>query len=373
MRQRQSGCWDGSGSNDPQNMSGVLRKLAGTLYSGCRPLQRPDKLPPPLEGADFRYFAYGRHALVEAFALSGVRKGDSVLLPEYICRETLSAVNAFGAKVEYYPVGADMLLDVSPDLLPKARAIVAINYFGFPQELAKFQAYCSKTGAILIEDNAHGFLSRNERGVYLGMRGDIGIFSFRKSIPLVNGSAMVVNHPDRILPLSPQLPFVNCAESGIFRIKKLLRCLPEWGMTRLLYGIIRLDRAIRRFRTGNDYVSSGDESETVLPDNPEPCSNLLQVLKSLDVDCEISRRRTLYSGIAQLIQQYGGIPVFRTLPENVVPYCFPFRFPSERIEEIRKVLRRSCLDCHPWPELPLAIEQMAVERYNSVWMVNFIW
>lgn len=373
MPRRQSGCRDGSGSGDPRIMSGVLKKLAGTLYSGCRPLQEMDKLPLPLESADFLFFAYGRHALVEAFALSGVAKGDVVLLPEYICRETLSAVSVLGAKVEYYPVDWDMSLQVSPDSLPKARAIVAINYFGFPQGLSKFEAYCRRTGAILIEDNAHGFLSRDEEGAYLGMRGDIGVFSFRKSIPLVNGSGMVVNHPDRVLPLSPQLPFVNCTEFRVIKIKRLLRHLPEWNLTRLLYEMIRLDRAIRRFRTGSEYVSSGAEAEMELPGDPEPCSNLLHVLKSLDVDCEIARRRTLYSEIEQFIQHYGGIAVFPSLPENVVPYCFPFRFPPERIEEIRKALRGYCLDCHPWPELPLVIEQKEVERYNSVWMVNFIW
>jgi hypothetical protein len=110
-----------------------------------------------------------------------------------------------------------------------------------------------------------------------------------------------------------------------------------------------------------------------LPGNPEPCSNLLPALKSLDVDCEIARRRSLYAGIEQLVQSCGGKPVFPSLLPNVVPYCFPFRFPPERIEEIRKMLRGYCLDCHPWPELPLVIEQKAVERYNSVWMVNFIW
>lgn len=354
-------------------MSYEFKKLAGTLYGGCRPMNKPSDLPPPLQGRNSRFFAYGRHALLEAFVLAGVGKGDVVLLPEYICRETLSAVNSLGARAEYYPVGLDFGLSISPDSLPKSRVILAINYFGFPQDLTQFAAYCSKVGATLIEDNAHGFLSRDKDGVYLGTRGDVGVFSLRKSIPLVNGSAIVVNHPGRISPLPQQLPFMNYAESRIFRIKKFLRLLPGWNMTGLLYALIRLDREIRRFRTGSDYVKSGGESELDLPGDSEPGSNLLQSLKLLDVDCEISRRRRLYLGLQKLVGDYGGVSVFSQLPEHVVPYGFPFRAPPDRIEEIRTELKKHFIDCYLWPELPSEIEQKAVEHYKSVWLINFIW
>jgi hypothetical protein len=354
-------------------MSDALKNLSALMYGGCRPLRQPSELPHPLKGRDFRFFAYGRHALVEAFVLAGVGKGDVVLLPEYICGETLSAVNACGARVEYYPVGLGMGLAVSPAALPQARAVLAVNYFGFPQDLSQFEAYCSKTGATLVEDNAHGFLSQDEDGKYLGTRGDVGIFSFRKSMSLVNGSGVVVNHPGKVLPLKAQLPFVHYARSRIFRIKRFLRHLPRWNMTGLLYALISLDRSLRKFRTGSDYVKSGVEEEFVLPGNPEPDASLLQALKTLDVDCEISRRRNLYMGLQKLVGDYGGIPVFSLLPVHVVPYGFPFRAPPERIEAIRHALKKYCLDSYLWPELPLVIQQKSVERYQNVWLINFIW
>lgn len=355
-------------------MSGAVKNVAGLLYGGCRALRQPNELPHPLRGRDFRFFAYGRHAFFEALILAGVEEGDVVLLPEYICVEMLSAVNACGAKVEYYPVDDDMVLAVAPDVLPKARVVVAINYFGFPQPLTQFETYCSKTGAILIEDNAHGFLSQSEDGAYLGTRGDLGIFSFRKSIPLVNGSAVVVNRLGKIaFPLNPQLPFVHHAISRIFRIKRLLRQFAQWDMTWMLYILVSLDRRIRKFRSGSDYVRSGVEEELVLPGSPEPNAGLLHALKSLDVDCEISRRRRLYLGLQELLGEYGGIPVFPYLSDHVVPYGLPFRAPPERIEAIKRALRRQHLDCHLWPELPLAIQKKTIERYQNVWLINFIW
>lgn len=350
-----------------------MKDLAGRLYGGCRALRQSAELPHPLRDRDFRFFAYGRHALFEALILAGVGKGDVVLLPEYICGETLSAISACEARVEYYPVDSNMELAASPEALPKARAVLAVNYFGFPQDLTQFEAYCIKTGAILIEDSAHGFLGQDEGGAYLGTRGDVGIFSFRKSMPLVNGSGVVVNHSGKVLPLRAQLSFVQHAKSRIFRIKRLLRQLPRWNMTGLLYALISLDRGIRKFRTGSDYVRSGAEAELLLPEQPEPDTGLHQALKSLDVDCEISRRRLLYQELQEFVGDYGGIPVFSCLPDHVVPYGFAFRAPPERLDAIRRALRKHKFDCHLWPELPLAIQKKSVDRYQNVWLINFIW
>ena len=159
----------------------------------------------------------------------------------------------------------------------------------------------------------------------------------------------------------------------MFRIKKFLRRLPEWNMTGLLYALMGLDKAIKKFRTGSDYVKSDAEAEVMLPGDPEPDSSLLLAMKSLDVDCEISRRRLLYTELEKLVEKNGGTSVFPHLPAGVVPYGFPFRSTPGRIEEIKSALKRHCLDCYLWPELPAEIEPRASEHYKSVWMVNFIW
>ncbi|MHB1099237.1 MAG: DegT/DnrJ/EryC1/StrS family aminotransferase [Burkholderiales bacterium] len=351
-------------------MKNHLKMLAGTLYSGCPPIERQSSSLP--EG-EFRYFSHGRHALFEALALSGVGKGDTVLLPEYICRDALSAVRALGARAAYYPVDASLKMAASPDTLPGARAIIAVDYFGFPQDLSRFETYCKESGAILIEDNAHGFLSRDEKGKYLGTRGDIGIFSFRKSIPLVNGSGMLVNRPEKFGELPAQLPFVDYPEPRLFGIKKILRRLPGLGLAGLLYALIGLERKMRALRTGSEFVMSGEEAEHALPGSPEPDSRLPGALELLDRECETARRRALYAGIEEIVARLGGIPLFPNLPEHVVPYGFAFRAPPEKIGGIEKMLRGHCLDFHPWPELPSEITQKRCERYESVRLVNFIW
>ena len=129
---------------------------------------------------DIRYFAYARHALVEALRLSGCGSGDRVLVPEFICRDVLGSIHSLGAEPVFY--------EVTPTLAPRdldqaqpAKAVLAVNYFGFPQDLEPFGLYSQRTGAVVIEDNAHGFLSKTEDGQLLGTRTDLGIVSIRKT------------------------------------------------------------------------------------------------------------------------------------------------------------------------------------------------
>ena len=159
----------------------------------------------------------------------------------------------------------------------------------------------------------------------------------------------------------------------LIRAKKILRQLPACSMTFLLYGLISLDRKIRALRTGSEFVISGEEAEREMPENPEPDPRLADSLQSLDVECEISRRRALYAGIEEAVSRQGGIPVFPELLGHVVPYGFAFRAPRDSMEGIKKILKRHYIDCHAWPELPTGIGTGKSGFYESVQLVNFIW
>ena len=139
-----------------------------------------------------RYFSLARHALAAALHAAGIGAGARVLLPEFICRDVLAAVAAVGATPCWYATAADLSPAADQSAWPQAAAVIAVNYFGFAQDLAMFRRYTSRTGAILIEDNAHGFLSRNPDGQWLGCRADIGLFSFRKTVSRLNGAACVI-------------------------------------------------------------------------------------------------------------------------------------------------------------------------------------
>jgi hypothetical protein len=262
---------------------------------------------------------------------------------------------------------------VDPGDLPDARAVIAVNYFGFPQELAPFRAYCDRVGAVLIEDNAHGLFSRDGTGAALGTRGAMGIFSLRKTVVLPNGAALLFNSADKTWLLPAQVPASDMMPSRTFRVKRLLRRLVPFAGVGVLRQLIWFERRLRKFRYGHEIAPSFPDAERTMPESAAPCRELPETLAGVDVDREISRRRELYLDLERIIRIAGGEPVFDALPEYTSPYGFPFYSPEDRIGQIKTALGRIGLDCHKWPELPDEIGPCAPAHYKSIWLVNFVW
>ena len=103
----------------------------------------------------------------------------------------------------------------------QCKAVLAVNYFGFAQDLAPFREYCLRTGATLVEDNAHGFLSKDASGVLLGTRADLGITSIRKTFRLVNGAALYFSGTRYSGLVAEQLEFQNGAAPKGFLLRKV--------------------------------------------------------------------------------------------------------------------------------------------------------
>ena len=164
-----------------------------------------------------RYFSLGRFAMRDALLYTGIKSGDTVLLPEFICRDLLSAVAEVGAKSVFYQVD-QTLKPVHLDSTLRPKVIIAVNYFGFAQDLKVFREFADNTGAIVIEDNAHGFLSRDKNNNLLGQRTKFGITCFRKTIQVADGATLATTLDDDDIP--EQIKFL---EQPIEIRSKLLR------------------------------------------------------------------------------------------------------------------------------------------------------
>lgn len=139
-------------------------------------------------------------ALEMAALLANIREGDEVIVPTYTF---VSSINAFvlrGAR----PVFADIREETLgfderqlPSLMtPRTRAIVVVHYAGVPCDLDTIMDAARRIGAVVIEDNAHGFLGRY-RGRWLGTMGDLATLSFHdtKNFTCGEGGALLVNDP----------------------------------------------------------------------------------------------------------------------------------------------------------------------------------
>lgn len=321
--------------------------------------------------ARVRYYAYGRHALLAALRAAGVGTGDVVLLPEFICREVLSAPAACGARVAWYAV--DRALAPAGGLAdaPAAKAVLAVDYFGFAQDLAPFRDYCARTGAMLIEDNAHGLFSRDAAGHALGTRGDLGVFSLRKTLAAPDGAALVASRDD--IPLPAALAPDPSPPARSHRVKRALRRLVPLCGTAPARSVTALTRTLRRLRTGHAVPPSSPRSETVMPAGMAPGRELATVMAHTDVAAECARRRDLYRLVATRLDPARFPPLFAALPANTVPYGYPFIADEAGGAAAAALLAPCGLECFRWPALPDAIAPCAPAHYRTIWMVSFLW
>lgn len=107
----------------------------------------------------------GRYALGEAYRLSGVVAGVTLMAPAYHCVTMLDPALALGADILLYPLSADLSPDLSAfdTLLAQAnspvKALLATHFFGLIQDFAQLKTWCNAKGIVLIEDCSHVLFS----------------------------------------------------------------------------------------------------------------------------------------------------------------------------------------------------------------------
>ena len=318
-----------------------------------------------------RYYAFARQALVEAMRLIGTGSGDEVLVPSLICKDVLASIHTLGATPVFFEVDHN-LNPIGLDQISSSKAIIVVNYFGFAQDLAPFNKYCERTGAVLIEDNAHGYLSADPLGVVLGTRASVGITSIRKTLRVPDGATLTVNSDLFVARLSPQLPFTNKALGARWIMQILLANLGR----ALHLPLIDLFRApvrwSRKLKTGSALPVSGSDSEIehIIPTAPRQSS--MSRIQRIDHHLELARRRNLYKIVSELAVKTSAVPVFNHLPDFCSPYGFPFYGDAETAKKMHVQTRRNGTEVIQWPELPNSVVETAPEHYKNLWLVNFL-
>ena len=342
-------------------------RCAGGDGAGVEQMLPPDRTS---------FYAYGRQALAEALRRVGVGPGERVLLPGLICREVLASLSAVGAVPVFYAVDDTLTADAAS--LQRAgaggvRAVVAVNYFGFPQPLDAFRACCRQWEAALLEDNAHGFLSA-EGEAPLGRRGDLGIFSFRKTLTVPNGAALVDNRR------APSTSFEDGRYHGSpryaqwrYRLKAGLKPVMGWGGLSGARMLLTALRGVRRLATGQAVPSSVPEAEIAMPSESfAPLTSRL--LRRLDVTSERRRRRELYEWCARAFADVAGArPVFGRLAAGVAPQGFPVWLMTGRETPVVKSWGARGVPIVSWPDLPSEILAQAPVHYQTLHVVPFLW
>lgn len=315
-------------------------------------------------------YAFARHALVDALSNAGVTSGSTVALPAFICRDVLASIHALGAQPDFYEVDEALRPRNLASNAPSS-AILAVNYFGFPQDLAPFREFCDQHGAQLIEDNAHGLFSRDRDGQLLGTRGDWGILSMRKSFHVSTGAALIAPPGT---DLGPTMHCQNGTDAQLDRIRFVVSRSERKTSLPLMPAMRSTIRALRRLAGKPDIELSSTREEFELPKLRAIGCTSSRVLDTQQPSHEATRRRELFTRLIPEIGGVSGVSLLHDgLADGVVPYGLPFRANSDAaISQVAKIARRYHVTTMTWPSLPAVVEADAPPHYRDVWLVNFI-
>ncbi len=136
--------------------------------------------------------------LFAAIGAVGVGPGDEVVVPPYTMSATAMAPLVYGGIPVFADIEADTFCldieDVKRKISPRTKAVMVVNLFGHPGNLAELRKLCDEKGLILIEDNAQGPLAEEGKAM-AGTVGHIGIFSlnYHKHIHTGEGGMCATN------------------------------------------------------------------------------------------------------------------------------------------------------------------------------------
>ena len=254
----------------------------------------------------------------------------------------------------------------------QCKAVLAVNYFGFAQDLVPFREYCLRTGATLIEDNAHGFLSKDTSGVLLGTRAALGITSIRKTFRLINGAALYFSGAEYSGLVAEQLEFQNGATPKGFLLRKVSAQIQRSTKIPTLSLFQFTIRMIRMIATGSRLPKSTQESETELPTHVAPHRSVKELIGSLQPKVEVERRQKLFAEVHKRVKDLDVEVIFSDIHPGVSPYGLAFIGDSDSLSLVRNKLRGLSVEVIHWPDLPDAVNVPEDHFYRNIWVVNFL-
>ncbi|MCG3658923.1 DegT/DnrJ/EryC1/StrS family aminotransferase [Aliarcobacter butzleri] len=321
------------------------------------------KLKELYSNSDIYLYPYARYAFLEALKMLDIK---TIYLPTFICRDMLAPINVLRIKYFLYEVN-EKLEPILEDI--KCDAILMVNYFGFSQNIKPFENYKKKYNSLIIEDNAHGFLSKDRNGVLLGTRGDIGLLSIRKTVFLPNGGALLINNEflkdKKYQSAETQQSYEDVKHNKKFDLKN--KIFSKY----LGISIILLRRVIRFIKTGSSIPLPDPLSEKYMPLNSYLTPILKNGMISIDIEKEIQRRREMYIKIKDYAKKFNIIPIY-DLNENAVPFEFAF-IDNGNYKKFERYLYAKGFFILPWPDLSNSIIDTCPKFYNNVKVVPFLW
>ena len=289
------------------------------------------------DNGDVIFLTAARVAIAHALELAGVVPGQKVLVPAYHCVAMVEPLLHVDAQPVFYALREDLsvdLEDVARRIDGATRAFIAVNYFGFPQDLGKLRRFCDERGLSFVEDCAHSFFGTCA-GRPLGTFGHFAVASLAKFFPVRDGGCLIIGPGSgaaRAVKLRAQSPLANLSAAlGIVEDAAAQGRLHGFGTAlRLAHQAKSLLRSAAPVE-GTTYAKNPAQERSGQSHGFNPAWMGMSasaasrfVFRHATRSRVVERRRRNY---LRLAEAFAGLrrcrPVFPRLSDGVVPYMFP--------------------------------------------------
>lgn len=145
----------------------------------------------------------GTAALQLALLASGIRGGDEVVIPAFVCRAVLNAVKNVGAVPVLADIdAADLTMstsDLERRITGKCRAIICVHMFGAPANIQSVMEIADHHGGIAVIEDAASSLGATLRGSPVGSFAGVAVVSFASTKMITTGQGGMVCTDDAFL------------------------------------------------------------------------------------------------------------------------------------------------------------------------------
>ncbi len=187
----------------PESVMAPLKEvlMSGYIGEGEQVKKFENALVPWFNNANVVTTNCGTSAIQLALRLSGVGPGDEVITTPMTCTATNMPILALGAKVVWADIhpwtGNIEPRSVKHKITEKTKAVICVDWGGYPCDFAELNYVTEKAGVKLIEDACHGFGSIYHSRM-TGSHCDFSCFSFQaiKHITTVDGGALTCKRHD---------------------------------------------------------------------------------------------------------------------------------------------------------------------------------
>jgi perosamine synthetase len=334
----------------------------------------------PLNSKNCYFFFSARYAIWTGLKVLGITSEKNILMPSYNCGTEIDPLLDRKIQVKYYEVKTNFEIDID-DMIRQidtsTAAILVTHYLGFPQPIDKIREICNTKKLFLIEDCAHAFLTTS-KSKNVGMFGDISVFSIRKTLPIPNGGALVINNEnfkfkEKQIKSSPLSTFFMAVEllkgktqqghSSVFEMLTTVVVRSVALMNEIFKVILRVLRKLLSYKGlalihVNYYEFERELAKWKMSTISE------RIIRNINYKKIKEKRRKNYEYLLMKLTRMQDIEVvFNTLPEGVCPLFFPI-IVKDRQYYYQKFIERGIKthqywkyfhDAVPWDKFPKAV------------------